>query len=88
MIGWRLAIAPQPAHKGNFEILFGSIPLKPREECGAKQEGGLQGEGPKMGGGGVVIAWQPEFRHECGREPPPRRLAHWCGSQEYAPRLK
>ena len=35
MIGWRLVIAPQPAHKGDFEILFGPIPLKLREKCGA-----------------------------------------------------
>jgi len=28
-------MAPRSAHKGNFEILFGSNLLKPRERCGA-----------------------------------------------------
>ena len=49
MIGWRLAIAPQPARKGDFEILFGSIPLKPREECGASLLGRNSGACARCG---------------------------------------
>ena len=49
MIVIRLVIAPQSAHTGNFEILFGSNPSKPRGECGASLLGRTAGACARCG---------------------------------------